>query len=150
MRHRASREEQTARNAVKHESSQDLEAVHDHRHHSHVQQSTSVSAGGKSRAEPAWHEQYDARMTVSEGQRSMKLRDWPVVKCGDKMALRPLGVDMIFGHFYAPGMIAKGWDGSGPVCLPAAEAFIKHTRRYRDDEEQECERMAWDLPDDPE
>ena len=98
---------------------------------------------------PAWHEQYKARMRVSEGQRSMKLRDWPVVECGDKMALRPLGLDMIFGHFYAPGMIAEGWDDSGPFCLPASEAFIKHVRRYPGDEEQECGQMAWDLPSNP-
>ena len=85
-----------------------------------------------------WLERYNARAAVSEGVRSMAYRDWPVEQCGDKMAMRPMSVNMIFFHFYGPHMINEGWNNTGPVCLPASEAFIQHLRVSHDDGRQAC------------
>ena len=55
-----------------------------------------------------WLERYNARAAVGEGVRSMAHRDWPVEQCGDKMAMRPMSVNMIFFHFYGSHMINEG------------------------------------------
>ena len=94
----------------------------------------------------SWHERYDARMNGSESVRSMKLRDWPLHHCGDKMAVRPIAVEMFFQHFYAQNMVAEGWEASGPICLPASQAFLKHLHHYPHDPEQSCDKLVRELP----